>query len=121
MRQFYEAFVEARKANKQKGFTLIELLVVIAIIAILAAIAIPAYNNYRQNAQQKAAMANARQCLTSVAAYLAEDPNNDPANATVPQGCTVGSNGDSCTCTVGSATVTCQIQDQGGTVSCSAI
>lgn len=114
MRALYTATARSMRTNK--GFTLIELLVVIAIIAILAAIAIPQFNNYRQNAQKKAAMANARQCLTAIAAYLAENPNNDPSGASVPSGCTP-SGTDSCSCTVGSQSATCTV-GAGGGVTC---
>lgn len=116
MRDLYLALSESRRLNRQKGFTLIELLVVIAIIAILAAIAIPAYNQYRENAYRKAAVANARQCLTAVAAYLAEDPSNDPTQASVPSGCTVNS-AQECQCTVNNFSATCTV-DATGAVTC---
>ena len=114
MRALYTATASSMRNNR--GFTLIELLVVIAIIAILATIAIPAFNNYRENAQKKAAVANARQCLTAIAAYLAENPNNDPSGASVPTDCTIG-DAQSCTCTVGSFSATCTV-DASGEVTC---
>ena len=48
-----------KRLNK-KGFTLIELIVVIAIIAILAVILIPRFTGFTDNANQKAAMSDAR-------------------------------------------------------------
>jgi type IV pilus assembly protein PilA len=57
-----------KRGRYRSGFTLIELLVVIAIIAILAAIAIPQYIQYMHNAASGAALSDARECLTDVAA-----------------------------------------------------
>ena len=45
--------------NRKRGFTLIELIVVIVIIAIIAAIAVPALARYIDNANNRAAQANA--------------------------------------------------------------
>lgn len=47
------------RIRKAKGFTLIELIVVIVIIGILAAIAAVAYNQFIDNAKDKAALAEA--------------------------------------------------------------
>ena len=119
MRALYEDLAMSRRLNRQRGFTLIELLVVIAIIAILAAIAIPAFNSYRENAQKKAATANARTCLTAMAAYLAENPNaTSVPNTSVPKGCTP--NGTTkCTCNSpdGQFQSTCEV-DSTGKVTC---
>ncbi len=54
--------------NKSKGFTLIELLVVVAIIAILAAISIGGLLEYMKEAAKGAAIANARNCVSQLAA-----------------------------------------------------
>ncbi len=124
MRALYEALSYSKKVNRQKGFTLIELLVVVAIIAILAAIAIPAFNRYRQTAQERAAMANARTCLSQIAAFLAENPNATPAQAQdrVPQNCSVAYQGNTISCTCDSPdqslSVTCTLDENTGTVDC---
>ena len=52
-----------------KGFTLIELIVVVIIIGVLAAIAAVAYNQFVAQARKTAAVANAKQVVTAVAAY----------------------------------------------------
>jgi prepilin-type N-terminal cleavage/methylation domain-containing protein len=48
------------------GFTLIDLLIVVAIIVILAAVGVPAYNNYTQDAQEKAALENHRRIVSQI-------------------------------------------------------
>lgn len=62
--------------KKKKGFTLIELIIVIAIIAILAAMAIPKFGQIRENANQKADIATAKNIATIVAELVA-DNNSD--------------------------------------------
>lgn len=58
--------------KKKKGFTLIELIIVIAIIAILAAMAIPKFGQIRENANQKADIATAKNIATIIAQDVAD-------------------------------------------------
>ena len=64
--------------RNRKGFTLIELIVVIAILAILAAIAIPTFTSITRDANQKVAVANARNIATAINTYNALYPNETP-------------------------------------------
>jgi type IV pilus assembly protein PilA len=49
----------------QKGFTLIELMIVVAIIGILAAIAIPQFSEYTKKGEDKSAMSDLRNLITT--------------------------------------------------------
>lgn len=68
--------------KNRKGFTLIELIVVIAILAILAAIAIPTFTSITKDANQKVAVANARNIATAINTYNALYPNEPQITAT---------------------------------------
>ena len=53
------------KSKMQKGFTLIELMIVVAIIGILAAIAIPQFSEYTKKGEDKAALSDLRNLITT--------------------------------------------------------
>lgn len=61
-----------KRLHNKKGFTLIELIVVIAIIAILAAVLIPRFTGFTKDANEKAAISNARNILVAVEAKLTQ-------------------------------------------------
>ena len=56
--------------KNNKGFSLIEILVTIGIVAVLGSIAVPAYNQYKNNANETAVKADVG---NSQRAYLAKD------------------------------------------------
>lgn len=79
--------------RSRKGFTLIELIVVIAILAILAAIAIPTFTTITRDANQRVAIANARNIATAINTYNALNPNETPiSSAAGAQGTLTGAN-----------------------------
>lgn len=58
--------------NKKKGFTLVELIVVLAILAILAAMLVPALTGYIDKANEKKAIATARQYAIAAQTVVSE-------------------------------------------------
>ncbi len=66
-----------------RAFTLIELLVVIAVIAILIAILLPALAGARRQARTTKCMVQARQVVTAITAFSANNRNDLPENRTL--------------------------------------
>lgn len=58
------------KKNQNKGFTLVEIMIVVVIIGLLAAMAIPAFQQVRSNAREKAITNNLRLVWGSAQQYM---------------------------------------------------
>jgi prepilin-type N-terminal cleavage/methylation domain-containing protein len=81
-----------RHMNKRdEAFTLIELMIVMIVLGILAAIVIFAVDPFEDSANDAATDANAKQCKTAQAAFIAEDGATPFADyfdgGAVPAGC----------------------------------
>lgn len=68
------------KTRLKKGFTLIELLVVITIIAILASLAVPTFGRIQERGNITKGISNARQVITALRIYAADNNGNYPDN-----------------------------------------
>lgn len=51
---------------KVRGFTLIELMIVVGIVGVLVAIAVPIFSDYRGNARDASAQADARNLISQL-------------------------------------------------------
>lgn len=58
--------------KNNKGFTLVEIMIVVVIIGLLAAMAIPAFQQVRNNSQNKAVVNNVRQITSAAEQYFME-------------------------------------------------
>jgi type IV pilus assembly protein PilA len=75
-----------KKNPLQKGFTLVELMIVVAVIGILSAVALPQYLQARNAAQAGArigqAVANAKECASSIVSGVGSPGTTCSAGAT---------------------------------------
>jgi type IV pilus assembly protein PilA len=69
------------KKNSKKGFTLVEIMIVVVIIGLLAAMAIPAFQQVRENSQNKTIVNNLRQLYSAAQQYFLEEGATQAAYA----------------------------------------
>ena len=79
--------------NKKKGFTLVELIVVLAILAILAAMLVPALTGYIDKANEKKAIATARQYAVAAQSVVSDAYADNIVITQITQTTVVGKNG----------------------------
>jgi general secretion pathway protein G len=88
MLQRIKSIQERRAVSGDEGFTLIELLIVIVVLGILAAVVVFALGSVTGNAKKSACNADAKEVVTAVQAYNAQ---NAPAIIGPETGITLGS------------------------------
>ena len=83
----YQAWAKMH-SSKRSGFTLVEIMLVVTIIALLTAIAIPAFQQYRQDAQVSLLMNDLRVATDGFRAYYIKNTSYPPEAepGVVPQG-----------------------------------
>ena len=68
----------SRLRKEEAGFTLIELLIVITILGVLAAVAVPRYQNYQEDAKEKACLANLSSINSAIEMYAFDHDGTYP-------------------------------------------
>jgi len=73
MKKYLQSLQERKADENDEGFTLIELLIVIVVLGILAAVVVFALGSVTGNAKSSACQADAKQIVTAVQTYNAQN------------------------------------------------